>query len=87
MPVKVYVIESLKLPGETYTGKTEREDVQFRLDEHNRGRSPYTSNMRPWKLVLDITFQEVAVGEAFEKYLKTGSGRAFMKKHLLSNPH
>jgi predicted GIY-YIG superfamily endonuclease len=36
----------------------------------------------PWKLVVQIGFDDKAKAVAFEKYLKSGSGRAFAKKHF-----
>jgi hypothetical protein len=36
----------------------------------------------PWKLVVQIGFEDKVKAFAFEKYLKSGSGRAFAKKHF-----
>lgn len=37
---------------------------------------------RPWRVVLSMTFEEATKAEAFERYLKSGSGRAFASRHL-----
>jgi hypothetical protein len=40
-------------------------------------------NLRPWDLVAVIEFTNEASAVAFEKYLKSGSGRAFAKRHFV----
>jgi putative endonuclease len=58
-------------------------DVAARLAHHNAGRSRYTSDLRPWELVASVQFQSESSALAFERYLKTGSGRAFAKRHFV----
>jgi putative endonuclease len=41
-----------------------------------------TSKYRPWRLRIYFAFSDEARALAFEKYLKSGSGRAFAKKHF-----
>jgi hypothetical protein len=36
-----------------------------------------------WELVTTIEFTTEASAVAFEKYLKSGSGRAFAKRHFV----
>jgi predicted GIY-YIG superfamily endonuclease len=76
----VYILQSEASPDEWYTGATD--DLRQRLDLHNEGRSPHTAKHRPWQLVTYVAFREAATAYAFEKYLKSGSGRAFATKHL-----
>jgi putative endonuclease len=57
-------------------------DPARRLDEHNGGKSVHTNKYRPWKLMVSIGFADAAKAVAFERYLKSGSGRAFAKKHF-----
>ena len=40
------------------------------------------ANGRPWEVDLVIQFAKEARGLAFERYLKSGSGCAFAKRHL-----
>lgn len=75
-----YIIESTEGPGHFYAGSTE--DLVARMTDHNAGRSPHTAKFRPWKLVWYCAFPTCAKAEAFERYLKSASGRAFQKKHL-----
>jgi len=77
----VYVIQSLSHPNQHYTGITE--NLNQRLQDHNEGRSVRTNKFKPWKVVVAIRFEDEKKARAFEKYLKTGSGRAFMKRHFL----
>ena len=76
----VYLIRSIKFPEQTYVGFTE--DVEARLKEHNRGGSIHAGKYRPWKLVCFHAFADIKKTKAFEQYLKSGSGRAFAKRHL-----
>jgi predicted GIY-YIG superfamily endonuclease len=76
----VYLIESLAAPDERYVGMTT--DLKQRLGEHNAGISSHTSKFKPWKLTTYVAFTHRAKAEAFERYLKSGSGHAFANKHL-----
>ena len=76
----VYLIESLSAQGERYVGMTT--DLKQRLREHNQGKSCHTAKFSPWKLITYLAFTDRAKAEAFERYLKSGSGHAFAKKHL-----
>ncbi len=79
----VYALES-ESNGMLYIGFTE--DVTRRLREHNAGKSKFTKGYRPWKLV----YTEVVIGrdEARnrEKYLKTSSGKKWLKEILKDGP-
>jgi len=76
----VYTIRSDTDPSRHYTGITG--DVAARLEWHNHGPSGCTVNNRPWSLVVAIEFPAEQSARRFEKYLKSGSGRAFAKRHL-----
>jgi putative endonuclease len=73
----VYLLESLSTPKETYVGLAD--DLPARLAAHNAGQSRHTSKFRPWRLVTYIAFSDEAKAAAFERYLKSSSGRAFAK--------
>lgn len=77
----VYILRSSLYPSRYYTGLTT--DVATRLAVHNSGGSAHTANLRPWKLVASIEFTNERSAVAFEKYLKSGSGRAFAKRHFV----
>jgi putative endonuclease len=76
----VYLIESLSAHGERYVGMTT--DLKQRLREHNQGKSSHTTKFSPWKLTTYIGFTDRGKAEAFERYLKSGSGHAFARKRL-----
>lgn len=76
----VYILQSLSHPDQFYTGLCA--DVQSRLGAHNAGQSPHTSKYKPWKLLSYHWFETPATAVAFERYLKSGSGRAFAAKRL-----
>jgi putative endonuclease len=75
----VYILESLE-GGHFYIGITD--DVAARLIKHNAGEVAHTSKFRPWRVRSYIAFTDEKLAIAFEKYLKSGSGRAFAKKRL-----
>ena len=77
MTYTVYVIQS-RLDGRLYKGMTT--DVSKRLKEHNSGRTFSTSPYCPWKLVYSKEFPNRSDARIWEKYLKSGSGRKFLKK-------
>ena len=76
----VYLLKSKSNPREQYVGFTN--DLKQRLLRHNRGDSPHTAKFAPWELVAYFAFHKKAKAAAFEKYLKSGSGRAFAKRHF-----
>jgi predicted GIY-YIG superfamily endonuclease len=76
----VYLIQSIPYPNQRYVGVTS--DVDKRIIAHNAGQSPHTSKHKPWKLVTYLALTDSKKALEFEKYLKTGSGRAFAKKRL-----
>ena len=77
----VYILRSKAVPSRVYVGCTT--DVKRRLEEHNHCQSPSTSKYAPWEVVSYFAFRSTARADKFELYLKTGSGRAFMKRHFL----
>ena len=76
----VYVIRSLSEPARFYTGVTR--NVEERLNWHNSGPSGCTVHHRPWAIVVVIEFADPRAARRFERYLKSGSGRAFSKRHF-----
>jgi len=75
----VYILESLD-GAHFYIGITD--DVSKRLIKHNAGEVPHTSKFRPWRVRSYVAFSDEKLAISFEKYLKSGSGRAFAKKRL-----
>ena len=78
----VYLLKSQFKPIQPYVGSTR--DLRQRLKDHNKGRSPHTAKFRPWILIAYFAFAEEGTAIAFERYLKSGSGRAFTRRHFLS---
>jgi predicted GIY-YIG superfamily endonuclease len=76
----VYFLRSIDHPGQTYVGLAD--DLRARLTAHNAGQSPHTKKFKPWRLVTYVAFSDEAKAVAFERYMKTGSGRAFAKRRL-----
>ncbi len=84
MPVAkrfVYVLRNISASNRFYVGLTS--DVKSRLETHNSGGSQHTAPLRPWELIVSVKFTNESSARSFEKYLKTGSGRAFAKRHFV----
>lgn len=79
-PRFVYVLESVASPERHYVGVSA--DVPARLAEHNAGKALHTVKHRPWRLRVSIEFADADAAVLFERYLKSGSGRAFAKRHF-----
>jgi len=75
----VYILESLD-SLHFYVGITD--DLRTRLAKHNAGEVPHTSKYGPWRLKTYVAFSNEKQATAFERYLKSASGRAFAKKRL-----
>ncbi len=75
-----YIIKSSVASGQVYIGHTS--DLKNRLKSHNSGESIHTKKFKPWWLEFYAAFIDKKKAIDFEKYLKSGSGRAFTKKHF-----
>ena len=75
-----YILRSISQPEQRYIGSTA--DLKSRLAKHNAGEVPYTLKFKPWRIQTAIAFDGKEKACAFEKYLKTGSGREFTKRHF-----
>lgn len=76
----VYLLQSQSQPTQDYIGLTR--DLRKRLAQHNNATSPHTKKFRPWELLAYFAFKSEATAAAFERYLKSGSGRAFARRHF-----
>jgi len=66
----------------TYVGCTS--DLKDRIFRHQRGYIDATRNRLPINLMAYFAIKNKEKAFAFEKYLKTGSGRTFLHKRLFS---
>ena len=76
----VYVLRSVSNPERHYVGITA--SMRGRLEWHNAGPCGYTAAHRPWRLLVQLEFADEQTARRFERYLKSGSGRAFAKRHF-----
>ena len=75
----IYVIKSLK-DKKLYIGHTN--DLKRRFNEHNTGLVESTKSRRPLKLLYYEGCNLLEDALAREKALKTGFGRAYLKRRL-----
>lgn len=79
-----YVYILLCSDEKTYIGGC-TDDLKERLNRHNKGNIPATQDRLPVKLISYFAYSNKYIAFNFEKYLKSGSGRTFMKKHNIIN--
>lgn len=64
-----------------YVGCTD--NLKERLARHSKGHISATKRRLPVELEEYFVFKHQHIAFKLEKYLKSGSGRAFMRRHLL----
>ncbi len=77
----MYYIYNLKCKDRYYIGCTD--NLKDRIGRHKKGQVPATVNRLPIKLYFYFAITDKYKAFEFEKYLKSGSGRAFLNKHFL----
>ena len=78
----VYILRSAKDDG-FYVGSTG--DLRRRMREHASGQSLSTRNRGQLELEAYIAVREESTARELEKYLKTGSGIATLRKRILTS--
>ena len=78
----VYVLQS-QIDGRLYKGLTQ--NINQRLDQHNKGKTKSTKAFRPWKLLYYESFNSREEARKREKYLKSGIGRELINKIIKDN--
>ena len=77
----MYYVYSLKCRDGFYVGCTD--DLKDRISRHSKGQVSATKDRLPIKLDFYFAIPDKYKAYEFEKYLKSGSGRAFIKRHLI----
>jgi len=81
MKYQVYILISQK-DGTLYVGLTH--NIKQRMLEHKLGLGGFTKGHLPYKLAFVSIFPDKLIAARFEKYLKTASGKAFLRKRLIN---
>jgi putative endonuclease len=76
-----YVYILLCNNGKIYTGCTN--NLNERIQRHRKGYVDSAKGLLPLELIFYCAFKNKYKANAFEKYLKTGSGIAFKNKRLI----
>jgi len=76
----MYYVYSLKCKDGYYIGCTN--DLKERIERHKHGYVPATARRLPVSLEFYCAITDKFKAFEFEKYLKSGSGRAFTLKHF-----
>ena len=74
----VYILECKN--DKPYVGCAD--NLRDRIERHKKGYVPATKNIRPIELQCYFAFRDKYKAFEFEKYLKSGSGRVFIKRHF-----
>ena len=78
----MYYVYILKLSNnDYYVGSSD--DLKDRVKDHQEGSVISTKPFRPVKLVFYCAFPTKSQALKFERYLKSGSGKAFRNRHLI----
>ena len=75
-----YILESADDSKQIYRGHSS--DLKQRLADHNAGKCPHTAKYIPWRIKFYAAFETLELAQHFERYLKSGSGHVFAKRHL-----
>ena len=75
-----YILVDVETGTHHYVGSTQ--DLSLRLEKHNSGEVPHTAKFKLWRIETATAFDSQEKAAAFEKYLKSGSGREFAKRHF-----
>ena len=76
----MHYVYSLKCKDGYYVGCTD--DLRDRIKRHKKGQIPATADRLPIRLDFYVAIRDKYRAFDFEKYLKSGSGRAFIKHHF-----
>ena len=76
----MFYVYSLKCKDGFYVGCTD--NIQDRLERHQSSYVPATKDRLPVSLEFYVAITDKYKAFEFEKYLKSGSGRAFINKHF-----
>ena len=83
MKYYVYILKSKANPDRFYIGYTT--NLEDRMEDYKDPKaSAYTRQYAPWELETYIVFKSEVLAQQFELYLKSYSGRAFLKKRLIT---
>ncbi len=77
----MHYVYSLKCKDGFYIGCTD--NLKDRMSRHTKGQVPATRDRLPINLDFYFAIADKYKAFEFEKYLKSGSGRAFIKKHFI----
>lgn len=75
----VYILKMAD--GEYYVGSTN--DLKRRIEDHNKGKEISTKWRLPVILEAYIAVKSEVTARRLEKYLKTSSGKATLRKRIL----
>ena len=78
----VYILKSMNKDF-IYIGSTN--NLEKRLFDHNQGLVQSTKSFKPYKILAHIAVRTEQKVRTLEKYFKTGSEKAVLKKRILTD--
>ena len=76
--VTIYALKSADTE-KVYVGMTT--NIKRRMQEHNAGKSKFTSAFAPWLIIYQEVAPDFVQGRIREKYLKSTAGKRYIKKN------
>ena len=76
-----YILFSPKI-NRFYTGQTE--DLERRLEEHNRGKTPFCASGMPWELVFSKKFSSRQEAIKLERFIKRRGAARFLNDNNIA---
>jgi putative endonuclease len=76
----VYILKSIK-NNSYYLGSTS--DISRRLMEHNQGKTTYTKNLMPWKLVFYKKYDTLVQARQVEYKLKRSKSKKLLEQIII----
>jgi putative endonuclease len=70
-----YILYSQKI-NKFYTGQSN--DLNYRLEEHNRGKTAFMANGMPWRLVYSKDYDSRKEAMKLEKFIKKRGASRFL---------
>ncbi len=79
----MYILQR-EVDNSFYIGSTD--NIDKRIDKHNKGYSRYTKSKRPWKLVYNEIYNTLSEARKREYYLKSLKSRTAIEKLIKIGP-
>ena len=85
IPMPIWYVYVLKSLMKSFVSIGSTNDLERRLAEHNSSEVPSTKAYRPLEINAYFAVRTERTARELELYFKTGSGKAVLKKRILTD--